>query len=192
MCNRCPWGENNALMTRYHDTEWGVPVHDDKKLFEFLVLEGFQAGLSWQIVLNKREAFRMAFAGFDPVTVSGYDSQKLDSLLQDKSIIRNKQKIAATISNARCFLDVQKEFGSFDNYMWQFINYTPVVNAFTSLLEMPAKTTLSDKIAADLKKRGFKFTGSTIVYAHMQATGMVNDHLVSCFRYAEINNKTTV
>lgn len=186
MCNRCNWAENNELMTAYHDTEWGVPLHDDKKLFEFLVLEGFQAGLSWQIVLNKREGFRKAFAGFDPQTVSEYDDVKLNALMQDKSIIRNKQKIAAAISNAHCFLEVQEEFGSFDKYIWEFVNNKPVVNAFTSINELPAKTALSDEIAADLKKRGFKFTGSTIVYAHMQATGMVNDHLTSCFRYAEI------
>lgn len=187
MCNRCNWAVNNELMTRYHDTEWGVPLHDDKKLFEFLVLEGFQAGLSWQIVLNKREAFRNAFDGFDPEAVSRYGEEKLIALVQDKLIIRNKQKIAATINNARCFLEVQKELGSFDKYIWQFVDYKPVVNAFNSMNELPAKTVLSDIIAADLKKRGFKFTGSTIVYAHMQATGMVNDHLTNCFRYNEIN-----
>ncbi len=186
MCIRCNWAENNVLMTRYHDTEWGVPLHDDKKLFEFLVLEGFQAGLSWQIVLNKRENFRYAFDGFDPEAVAKYDDIKLNALVQDKSIIRNKQKIAATINNARCFLEVQKEFGSFDKYIWGFVDFKPIINAFTGMNELPAKTDLSDKIAADLKKRGFKFTGSTIVYAHMQATGMVNDHLTNCFRYDEI------
>lgn len=174
-------------MTRYHDTEWGVPLHDDRKLFEFLVLEGFQAGLSWQIVLNKREAFRQAFDSFDPKIVSDYNDKKLNELMQDKSIIRNKQKIHACVNNARCFLNVQKEFGSFDKYIWQFVDYKPIVNVFSSMDELPAKTALSDKISDDLKKRGFKFTGSTIIYAHMQATGMVNDHTTNCFRYAEIS-----
>lgn len=187
MCNRCNWATRNELMTLYHDTEWGVPLHNDRKLFEFLVLEGFQAGLSWQIVLNKREAFRKAFDGFDPVKVVAYNNDKLNELVQDKSIIRNKQKIAACVSNAQCFLNVQKEFGSFDAYIWQFVDHKPIVNAIVDMSELPAKTELSDKIAGDLKKRGFRFTGSTVVYAHMQATGMVNDHLTSCFRYAEIN-----
>jgi DNA-3-methyladenine glycosylase I len=187
MCIRCNWAASNERMIEYHDTEWGVPLHDDKKLFEFLVLEGFQAGLSWQIVLNKREAFRKAFSGFDAGIIAGYDEVKLDELIQNQAIIRNRQKIAACVINARCFLEVQKEFGSFDKYIWSFVDYKPVINAFTSLKELPAKTALSDKIAVDLKKRGFKFTGSTIVYAHMQATGMVNDHLTSCFRYEEIN-----
>jgi DNA-3-methyladenine glycosylase I len=173
-------------MIKYHDTEWGVPLHDDRKLFEFLVLEGFQAGLSWQIVLNKREAFRNAFDHFDPVKIAGYDEKKIERLVGDKSIIRNKQKIEACVNNARRFLKIQEEFGSFDQYIWAFTGHKPIVNVFTDLKQLPAKTPLSDKISDDLRKKGFKFVGSTVVYAHMQATGMVNDHLVSCFRYNEI------
>ncbi len=187
MCKRCDWATANDLMKKYHDEEWGVPSHSDLKLFEFLVLEGFQAGLSWQIVLNKREAFRKAFDNFDPQKVAKYDKKKLDELIQNKAIIRNKMKIAATVNNAQRFLEVQKEFGSFDNYIWGFVNHKPIVNSFKSMKEVPAKTPVSDKISTDLKKRDFKFIGSTVVYAHMQATGMVNDHLVSCFRYNEVN-----
>jgi DNA-3-methyladenine glycosylase I len=186
MCTRCDWGKANDLMIKYHDTEWGVPLHNDNKLFEFFVLEGFQAGLSWQIVLNKRENFRKAFDDFIPEVVAKYDANKLAELVQDKSIIRNKMKIAATVNNAHRFLEVQKEFGSFDKYIWGFVNYKPIVNAQTSMSELPAKTPLSDEISADLKKRGFKFVGSTVIYAHMQATGMVNDHLVDCFRFGEV------
>lgn len=175
-------------MIKYHDTEWGVPLHDDRKLFEFLVLEGFQAGLSWQIVLNKREAFREAFDGFNPEKIAAYDDAKLDELIQNKSIIRNRQKIAACVNNAQQFLKIQEEFGSFDNYIWQFVNFTPIENSFSRIEDLPAKTSLSDKISADLKKRGFKFVGSTIVYAHMQATGMVNDHLVGCYRHSEVSD----
>ena len=174
-------------MIQYHDTEWGVPLHDDKKLFEFFVLEGFQAGLSWQIVLNKREAFRKAFDFFDPEIVARYNENKIEALLQDSSIIRNKLKINGCVNNARRYLEVQKEFGSFDKYIWGFVDYKPVVNSFTDLSQLPAKTPLSDIISADLKKRGFKFVGSTVIYAHMQATGMVNDHLTECFRYDEVN-----
>lgn len=174
-------------MIKYHDTEWGVPLHDDQKLFEFFVLEGFQAGLSWQIVLNKREAFRKAFDYFDPEIVANYDEKKIEKLLADKSIIRNKLKINGCVNNARRYLEIQKEVGSFDKYIWGFVDNQPIVNAFTDLAQMPAKTSLSDTISADLKKRGFKFVGSTVIYAHMQATGMVNDHLTSCFRYSEIN-----
>lgn len=188
MCKRCDWATSNELMMKYHDTEWGVPLHDDPKLFEFLVLESFQAGLSWQIVLNKREAFRKAFDEFDPEKIARYNEQKLNALVQDKSIVRNKQKIVSCINNAQRFLEVQKEFGSFDKYIWGFVDYKPVANTFASMRELPAKTPLSDKISADLKRRGFKFIGSTVVYAHMQATGMVNDHLVSCFRYNELNH----
>ena len=173
-------------MTKYHDKEWGVPLHNDRKLFEFLVLEGFQAGLSWQIVLNKREGFRRAFEDFDPKKVAKYDDKKLGELMNNKSIIRNKMKIAATVNNAQCFLKVQQEFGSFDKYIWGFVNHQPVVNYFETMDEIPSKTLLSDKISSDLKKRGFKFIGSIVVYAHIQATGMVNDHLVSCFRHQEI------
>lgn len=186
MCKRCEWGTSNELMIRYHDEEWGVPLHDDQKLFEFFVLEGFQAGLSWQIVLNKRENFRKAFDQFNPEKVANYDEQKIQSLVQDASIIRNKQKIAATVNNAQRVLEIQKEFGSFDKYIWGYVDYQPIQNKFTSLKELPAKTPLSDKISADLKKRGFKFVGSTVIYAHMQATGMVNDHVTDCFRYKEI------
>lgn len=187
MCERCNWGFRNELMVNYHDTEWGVPLHDDRKLFEFLVLEGFQAGLSWQIVLNKRVAFRNAFDHFDPEKVAAYDSRKVDELMRNEAIIRNRRKIEASISNARCFLQIIDEFGSFDQYIWAFVGFKPTVNHFTDIKQLPAKTPLSDVISNDLKKRGFRFVGSTVVYAHMQATGMVNDHLVSCFRYHEIN-----
>lgn len=169
MCQRCEWGTSNELMIRYHDEEWGVPLHDDQKLFEFFVLEGFQAGLSWQIVLNKRENFRKAFDNFDVDKVAKYSDRKIQALTEDASIIRNKQKIVATVNNAQRFLEVQKEFGSFDNYIWGFIGRQSIQNTFTSLKEIPAKTTLSDKISSDLKKRGFKFVGSTVIYAHMQA-----------------------
>ncbi|WP_372946931.1 DNA-3-methyladenine glycosylase I [Mariniphaga sp.] len=186
MCERCNWSTSSERMIKYHDTEWGVPLHDDEKLFEFLVLEGFQAGLSWQIVLHKREDFRRAFDGFVPETISAYDEKKLEKLLQDKTIIRNKQKISACVNNALQFIKIQKEFESFNNYIWSFVNYKPIVNSFSELNQLPAKTLLSDQISDDLKKRGFKFVGSTVVYAHMQATGMVNDHLTNCFRYQEI------
>ncbi len=191
MCERCNWGNTSEKMIQYHDKEWGVPLHDDQKLFEFFVLEGFQAGLSWQIVLNKREAFREAFDNFDPEKVSKYDEKKLEELVQNKAIIRNKMKIAACVNNAQRFLEIQKEFGSFDRYIWGFVNGKPIVNKFSALNQLPAKTELSDRISADLKKRGFKFVGSTVIYAHMQATGMVNDHLVNCYRYKEINNMNT-
>ena len=187
MCERCNWGISSKIMTKYHDEEWGVPLHDDRLLFEFFVLEGFQAGLSWQIVLNKREAFREAFDRFDPEIIAEYKLGKIEELIQNKAIIRNRMKIQACVNNAQQFLEVQKEFGSFDKYIWGFVDGKPVINKFKSLKELPAKTELSDKISADLKKRGFKFVGSTVIYAHMQATGMVNDHLVSCFRYSEIN-----
>lgn len=186
MCERCNWATNNPLMMKYHDEEWGVPLHDDRALFEFLILEGFQAGLSWQIILNKREAFRKAFDGFDPEKIANYGAEKQEALLQNKTIIRNRLKIAASVVNAQCFLQTQSEFGTFDNYIWSFVKGKPLINSFETMKDVPAKTPLSDKISADLKKRGFKFVGSTIVYAHMQATGMVNDHLTGCFRYEEI------
>lgn len=186
MCKRCDWGSKNKLMIKYHDEEWGVPLHDDRKLFEFFVLEGFQAGLSWQIVLNKRAAFRAAFDGFNPEIIASYKQGKLEELVQNKAIIRNKMKIAACVNNAQRFLEIQKEFGSFDKYIWGFVNYKPIKNTFTTQDELPAKTELSDKISADLKKRGFKFVGSAVIYAHMQATGMINDHLVDCFRYDQV------
>jgi DNA-3-methyladenine glycosylase I len=191
MCNRCNWSVNSETMIKYHDTEWGVPLHDDRKLFEFLVLEGFQAGLSWQIVLNKRQNFRKAFCDFDPQQIIKFGDDKVAELMEDISIIRNRQKISACISNARHFIEIQHQFGSFDTYIWAFTGYKPIVNAFKELKELPAKTSLSDEIARDMKKRGFKFTGSTVIYAHMQATGMVNDHLVTCFRYHEIKNLYT-
>lgn len=169
MCKRCEWGTKNSLMIKYHDEEWGVPLHDDRKLFEFFVLESFQAGLSWQIVLNKRENFRRAFDNFNPEIVAKYSQEKLDELVQDKSIVRNKMKIAACVNNAKHFLEIQKEFGSFDKYIWGFVDYKPIRSSFETMKEVPAKTELSDKISDDLKKRGFKFVGSTVIYAHMQA-----------------------
>ena len=186
MCKRCSWGASNELMIKYHDTEWGVPLHDDQKLFEFIILESFQAGLSWQIVLNKREAFRRAFDNFKPEEVAKFNEEKIGQLVLDKSIIRNKRKIEACVNNAKRFIEVQKEFGSFDSYIWRFVDYQPIVNSYTDSKRLPAKTPLSDTISADLKKRGFAFVGSTVIYAHMQATGMVNDHITTCFRYDEI------
>lgn len=184
---RCAWGSTNPLMIDYHDTEWGVPLHDEQKLFEFLVLEGMQAGLSWSTILNKRENFRAAFHNFDVARVANYTPADVERLLGDAGIIRNRLKIAATINNAQRFFEVQNEFGSFDAYIWRFVDGQPLKNAWRSLSEIPAKTPLSDAISKDLLKRGFKFVGSTIVYAHMQATGMVNDHTVDCFRYEEVN-----
>lgn len=186
MKNRCPWPSDDKLMIKYHDKEWGVPLHNDRKLFEFLILEGFQAGLSWRTILHKRENFRKSFDKFDFKKVAKYDNRKVKSLLKDEGIIRNKLKIAGAITNAKAFLQVRKEYGTFDKYIWGFVNGKPIQNKFKSLKELPAKTKLSDKISDDLRKRGFKFVGSTIVYAHMQATGMVNDHIISCFRYDEI------
>ncbi len=184
--NRCSWAESPPIYVEYHDTEWGVPLRDDDKLFEFLVLEGMQAGLSWLMVLNKRENFRKAFDGFDPRKVAVYDQKKIDELLQDAGIIRNKLKVNATVTNAQAFLRIQKEFGSFSDYMWKFVGGQPIINHWKELREIPAKTELAETISKDLKKRGFKFVGPTVVYSHMQATGMVNDHLVDCFRWAEV------
>jgi DNA-3-methyladenine glycosylase I len=183
---RCPWASGDDFYIRYHDEEWGVPVHDDRRLFEFLVLEGFQAGLSWHCVLKKRSNFRKAFDGFDAAKVAKYGPKKVASLMKDKGIIRNRQKIEATITNARAFLKVAEEFGSFDAYIWGFVGGAPMVNRLKSLRDMPAKTALAAKISADLRARGFRFVGPTIVYSHMQATGMVNDHLVSCPRWKEV------
>jgi DNA-3-methyladenine glycosylase I len=181
--NRCAWVGNNPLMTEYHDSEWGVPVHDDQKLFEFLILEGAQAGLTWQTILNKRENYRKAFDGFDPAKVAAYTEDDVARLLADPGIVRNRLKVRAAIGNARAFLEVQREFGLFDRYLWQFVGGQPIKNASRSLSEIPAKTTESDALSKDLLKRGFKFVGSTICYAFMQAVGMVNDHTVDCFRY---------
>ena len=183
--NRCAWTGANELMLAYHDTEWGVPLHDEQRLFEFLILEGMQAGLSWSTILNKRENFRRAFAEFDVEKVARFGKRDVNRLLKDAGIIRNRLKIEAAINNAQRFSEVQHEFGSFDVYIWGFVNGKPIKNGFKSLKEIPAKTPLSDAISKDLKTRGFKFVGSTIVYAHMQATGMENDHTVDCFRYEE-------
>jgi DNA-3-methyladenine glycosylase I len=185
----CSWPTGDPLLIKYHDREWGVPLHDDRKLFEFLVLEGFQAGLSWLTVLRKRENFRKAFDGFDFNRVARYDGRKINSLLKDSGIIRNRSKIQGAVSNAKAFIEVRKEFGSFDKYIWGFTGGKPVHNAFKSLKELPSRTGLSDLISNDLKKRGFKFVGSTIVYSHMQATGMVNDHIKDCYRYKELVRK---
>jgi len=185
----CSWPKGDPLLLEYHDTEWGVPLHNDKKLFEFLILEGFQAGLSWLTILKKRENFRKAFDKFDFNKVATYDAQKINSLLQDSGIIRNKLKIESAVTNAKAFIEIRKEFGSFNTYIWKFTDNEPIHNRFKSLKEIPARTELSDAISKDLKKRGFKFVGSTIVYSHMQATGMVNDHITSCFRYKEIIEK---
>ena len=189
MGNRCDWCLKDDLYIEYHDNEWGSPLHDDQKLFEFLLLEGVQAGLSWLTVLRKRENYRKAYDNFDPAIVAAYDESKMGELLQNAGIIRNRLKIAASVNNAKRFLEVQKEFGTFDKYIWSFVDYQPIVNYFETLAEIPARTELSDKISSDMKKRGFKFVGSTIIYAHMQATGMVNDHLVSCVRHHELNGK---
>jgi DNA-3-methyladenine glycosylase I len=181
---RCGWASlTSELYLRYHDEEWGVPVHDDCTLFEFLILEGAQAGLSWSTILNKRENYRRAFNQFDPRKVARYDRRKIEQLLGDPGIVRNKLKIASTVGNAKAFLRVQQEFGTFDRYIWQFVGGKPLVNARKSMKEVPARTDESDKMSKDLKKRGFNFVGSTICYAFMQATGMVNDHIVECFRY---------
>ena len=187
MVQRCEWAGEDPLYVNYHDREWGVPVHDDQKLFEFLLLEGAQAGLSWITILRKRENYRQAFDAFDPHPIARYDQAKLDSLLQNPGIIRNKLKIRSAIQNARAFLRIQEEFGSFNKYIWGFTNHQPVINSWTQMNQIPASTPLSEAISKDLKKRGFNFVGPTIVYAHMQATGMVNDHVVTCFRYDQIN-----
>jgi DNA-3-methyladenine glycosylase I len=184
---RCGWSSaNDGLMLAYHDNEWGVPVHDDKKLFEFLVLEGAQAGLSWSTILKRREGYQRAFSDFDPQKVALYADDDVTRLLSDRAIIRNRLKITSAITNAREFIKVQEEFGTFDRYIWQFVDGSPIQNSWTSLKEIPASTEISLAISKDLKKRGFRFVGSTICYAHMQATGMVNDHIVSCFRYNEV------
>ena len=186
MKKSCSWPTDDPLMIKYHNEEWGMPVRNDRKLFEFLLLEGFQAGLSWRTILYKRENFRKAFDNFDFNKIARYSKRKLNSLIKDKGIIRNKLKIESAVTNAKSFLDVRKEFGTFNKYIWSFVKGKPIQNKFKSLKELPAKTELSDLISKDLKKRGFKFVGTTIIYAHMQATGMVNDHIVECFRYKEV------
>ncbi len=183
---RCSWCEGNEQYIEYHDKDWGVPVHDDNKHFEFLILEGAQAGLSWLTILKRRDNYRKVYDGFDPSIVAQYDEMKIQTLLKDPGIIRNKLKVRASVNNAKLFLDIQKEFGSFNKYIWGFTNAKIIKNSWRNLSEVPAKTELSDKISADLKKRGFKFTGSTIIYAHLQAAGIVNDHLTDCFRYNEV------
>src|SRR6187397_1317415 len=182
---RCPWATTEPAIT-YHDQEWGVPVHDDRVLFEFLVLEGAQAGLSWSTILRKRDAYRRAFDRFDPRKVARYDRRKVAALLADAGIVRNRAKIESAIKNARAFLEVQAEFGSFDAYQWRFVDGRPIQSRRRSIREIPAHSARSDALSKDLKGRGFTFVGSTIIYAHMQAVGMVNDHLVGCFRYREV------
>ena len=183
---KCGWCVGDDLYEAYHDKEWGVPVYDDDTLFEFLILETFQAGLSWITILRKRENFRKAFDGFNYKKIAKYKQQKIDSLLQDVGIIRNRLKINATVTNAQAFMKVQEEFGSFSKYIWGFTDGKPIKNTWKDYKKAPATTQLSDTISKDLKKRGFKFVGSTVVYAHMQATGMVNDHEIHCFRYEEV------
>lgn len=186
---RCRWAGNDPIYIAYHDREWGVPVHDDRLLFEFLILEGAQAGLSWITILKRRDGYRRAFAGFDPLVVAGFDQEKQAELLNDSDIIRNRLKIAAAVTNAKAFLKLQSEFGSFDNYLWRFVNGKPLRNSWLSHSDIPASTPLSDAISKDLKKRGFKFTGTTIIYAFMQAVGMVNDHTIDCFRWKELGGE---
>jgi len=186
--SRCPWAKGD-LYIRYHDEEWGVPVHDDRTLFEFLILEGAQAGLSWSTILNKRENYRKAFDRFDPEKVARYDGRRVQQLMRDPGIVRNRLKITSAIANAKSFLRVQEEFVTFDRYVWQFVEGKPRLNAWKSLSQLPARTAESDAISKDLKRRGFNFVGSTICYAFMQAVGMVNDHLIGCFRYRSLAGK---
>jgi DNA-3-methyladenine glycosylase I len=186
MADRCAWAEANELMAVYHDREWGVPLHDDGKHFEFLVLDGFQAGLSWAVVLNKREGFRHAFDGFDPEKIARYRAGKIARLLGDPGIVRNRQKIEAAVRNARAFLELQESVGSFDAFVWEFVGGATKHNAWKTLRQIPSRTKQSDRLSRALVERGFKFVGSTICYAYMQAAGLVNDHLVRCFRHAEL------
>jgi len=186
---RCHWAKSD-LSIRYHDEEWGVPLHDDAKLFEFLILEGHQAGLSWEIILRKREAYRLAFDAFDPAVVARYDARKIRALLRNAGLVRNRLKMRAAVENARAFLAVQKEFGSFDQFLWQFVSGMPKINSRRSHGSVPARTPQSDALSKELKRRGFRFVGSTICYAMMQAVGMVNDHWVGCFRHAQLSGKS--
>jgi DNA-3-methyladenine glycosylase I len=183
---RCAWCGDSEPYRTYHDTEWGVPLHDDQALFEFLILEGAQAGLSWITILKKRDSYRAAFDGFDAARIARYDAGKIASLLRDPGIVRNRLKVAAAVTNAQKFLEVQSEFGSFDSFIWQFVDGKPKQNKWRSIADVPASTPESDAMSKELKRRGFKFVGSTICYAHMQATGMVNDHTTDCFRYKEL------
>lgn len=187
---RCEWAGVDPLYVSYHDEEWGVPVHDDRKLFEFLILEGAQAGLSWSTILNKRENYRRVFDNFEPTVVAGYDEAKIAVLLADPGIVRNRLKVNAAVRNARSFVDIQREFSSFDAYVWSFTGGRPIVNAWKTLRQIPAETAESRALSTDLKRRGFTFVGPTIMYAFMQAVGMVNDHVVGCFRYEEIRGAT--
>lgn len=185
---RCSWCEGSDIYIKYHDEEWGVPAFDDNKQFEFLVLETAQAGLSWITILKKRENYRLAYDNFKPETVAGFDDKKIEELMKNDGIIRNERKIKASVNNAKRFIEIQKEFGSFSKYIWSFVNYKPVINSWSKDSEIPAKTELSETISKELKKRGFQFLGPVIMYSHMQATGLVNDHVCDCFRYNEINN----
>lgn len=184
---RCAWPGDDPLYVEYHDQEWGVPLHDDRAHFEFLVLDGAQAGLSWITILRKRQAYRQAFDNFDPQIVAGYDEMKIAELMGDAGIVRNRQKINSAVKNAQAFLRVQEEFGSFDRYIWDFVDGKPIQNAWPDMASIPAKMPLSETISKDLKKRGFSFVGPTIIYAYMQAAGLVNDHVVGCFRYTEVS-----
>lgn len=188
MVTRCAWAGSDPLYVAYHDLEWGVPVHDDRLLFEFLILEGAQAGLSWSTILKKRENYRAAFDGFNPDVIARYDQAKVEDLLNNPGIVRNRRKIAATIGNAQAFLNIQDEFGSFDAFIWHFVDGTPIQNAWRSLAEIPANTPISDRMSKELLRRGFKFVGTTICYAYMQAVGMVNDHTVDCYRYPQLSS----
>jgi DNA-3-methyladenine glycosylase I len=185
---RC-FGSKDPLMAEYHDTEWGVPLHDDNELFGLIILEGAQAGLSWRTVLHRREAYREAYAGFNPEMVAGFTPEMLEDIRLNRGVIKNKLKIASAVKNAKGFVAIQREYGSFDKYLWEYVDHKPIMNAFTSWKEVPAETELSQLISKDLKKRGFTFVGSTIMYAYMQSVGMVNDHLTSCFRYQQIVDK---
>lgn len=186
MKKRCAWAEGDPLYMNYHDNEWGVPVHDDTRLFEFLILEGAQAGLSWITILRKRENYRAAFDGFDFEKIAGYGSDKIEELLKDKGIVRNRRKVEAAVANARAFISIREEYGSFDKYIWQFVSGKPLKNSYKDISEVPATSRESDNMSRELKKRGFKFVGSTICYSFMQAVGMVNDHVVDCFRYDQV------
>jgi DNA-3-methyladenine glycosylase I len=183
---RCDWCESDELYIKYHDEEWGDPVHDDIKHFEFLILEGVQAGLSWLLVLRKRENYRRAYDNFNPVKVASYNDIKIEELMNNKGLIRNRRKIEASVNNAIRFLEIQDGFGSFDRYIWDYVDNEPIINSWNNVTDLPSKTVLSDEISIDLRDRGFKFVGSTIIYAHMQAIGLVNDHIVDCFRYNEL------